>query len=117
MGRRKLARIRDLGIAQGRLAGLRSIDPGLDFGNGISTDRLDAIINTINNTVSRYNGILSEADELYNSYRASLTELRELSNRLLTGVGSKYGKNSSQYEMAGGTRLSERKKRVGKKAG
>jgi hypothetical protein len=31
---------------------------------------------------------------------------------VLPAVGLKYGKDSSEYEMAGGTRESERKKRV-----
>jgi len=30
---------------------------------------------------------------------------------MLTGVALKYGKDSSEYEMAGGTRKSERRKR------
>jgi hypothetical protein len=35
--------------------------------------------------------------------------------RVLLGVASKYGKNSSQYEVAGGTRLSEIKRAPHKK--
>jgi hypothetical protein len=33
---------------------------------------------------------------------------------MLAGVGSKYGKDSSEYEQAGGTRTSERKPPVRK---
>ena len=35
---------------------------------------------------------------------------------MLAGVGVKYGKDSSQYEMAGGTRTSEIKRSPRKKA-
>jgi len=37
-------------------------------------------------------------------------ELRDLSSLMLSGVKVKYGRDSNEYEMAGGTRLSERKK-------
>lgn len=37
-------------------------------------------------------------------------KLKDLNERILTGVATKYGKNSTQYEMAGGKKKSERKK-------
>ena len=40
--------------------------------------------------------------------------LKDLSERILMGVGSKYGSKSDEYEMAGGVRKSERKKRINK---
>ena len=33
-----------------------------------------------------------------------------MSSQMLSGVKVKYGRDSNEYEMAGGTRLSERKK-------
>ena len=42
--------------------------------------------------------------------RAAEKAIRDLSERMLAGVASKYGKDSSEYEMAGGTRKSERKR-------
>ena len=41
--------------------------------------------------------------------------LKDLSERMLMGVGSKFGKDSDEYEMAGGVRKSEHKKPVRKK--
>ena len=40
--------------------------------------------------------------------------LADLSERMLGGVASKFGKNSSEYEMAGGVRKSDRKRPVRK---
>lgn len=56
-----------------------------------------------------------KVDDFYNKCNQSLLQVKDLSKRMLTGVASKYGKNSSEYEMAGGTRKSERKKPVAKK--
>ncbi|MBK6977185.1 MAG: hypothetical protein IPH28_08905 [Cytophagaceae bacterium] len=52
---------------------------------------------------------------MYNSHKATLGEVRkpagrktkalnDLSERMLIGVVSKFGKNSNQYQMAGGTK-------------
>lgn len=41
-------------------------------------------------------------------------QLRDLSERMLIAVAAKYGKNSYEYEMAGGVRKSERKRPVRK---
>ncbi|MCI5194555.1 MAG: hypothetical protein D3915_15810 [Candidatus Electrothrix sp. AU1_5] len=38
-------------------------------------------------------------------------ELRDLSSLMLSGVKVKYGRDSNEYEMAGGTRLSDRKRK------
>jgi hypothetical protein len=47
--------------------------------------------------------------------RAAEKELRPFSERMLAGVGVNYSKDSSQYEMAGGTRQSEIKQPPRKK--
>ena len=40
-----------------------------------------------------------------------------MSSLMLSGVKVKYGRDSNEYEMAGGTRLSDRKKRSRKSEG
>ncbi|MCI5159415.1 MAG: hypothetical protein D3906_13475, partial [Candidatus Electrothrix sp. AUS1_2] len=57
-----------------------------------------------------YNGLLAQADAAGNDFRALEKELRGLSSLMLSGVKVKFGRDSNEYEMAGGTRLSERKK-------
>ncbi|BAY60611.1 hypothetical protein NIES22_06700 [Calothrix brevissima NIES-22] len=40
--------------------------------------------------------------------------LAEFCERMLTGVASKYGRNSDEYQMAGGVRKSDRKRNTRK---
>ena len=56
-----------------------------------------------------YNTKLSEIDGLLNEVQAEEAVLDELSTRMLAAVGVKYGKDSDEYEQAGGTRTSDRK--------
>ena len=57
-----------------------------------------------------YNKGLSNVDALQNRVNESEQRLAELSEQMLLGVAAKYGKNSSEYEMAGGVKKSDRKK-------
>jgi hypothetical protein len=69
-------------------------------------------INNFTDVLTQYNTALSKVDDLYNQCIAGIKEMTGLSERMLSGVGFKFTKDSSQYEMAGGTRKSERKKRT-----
>jgi hypothetical protein len=60
--------------------------------------------------VNDYNTTLSTVDEKYNRFKAEVAKLRDWNERMLSGVGSAYGKDSSEYEKAGGVRKSEKKK-------
>lgn len=115
MARRKLARIKEYDNAKSRLAALKSINPALDLGNGMVIGTYQTSIDNFTSLLSQYNTALSTVDDLYNKCNQSLLDVKDLSERMLAGVASKYGKNSSEYEMAGGTRKTERKKTVTKK--
>lgn len=110
MARRKLSRVLDLEKGQTRLAAIKSIDVALDLGNGITVTNYEAQVNLFANKLSAYNSALSSIDSLYNDCIAQLDVLKDWNERILTGVATKYGKQSSEYEMAGGKRKSERKK-------
>ena len=112
MARRKLKRIKEYDIAKARLAAIKSINPNLDLGNGITVAVYEAAIGDFSTTVGLYNTTLSTVDDLYNSSIAKIAVMQDLTERVLSGVASKFGKNSSEYEMAGGTRKAEKKKRV-----
>jgi len=110
MARRKLSRVVELEKATTRLAAIKSIDVNLDLGNGITTQNYETQIILLNTKLAEYNTALSKVDDYYNECIAQIDVIKDLSERVLTGVATKYGKNSSQYEMAGGKRKSERKK-------
>lgn len=97
-----------------RLANLKSIDPALDLGGGLTVAAFEAKNVSTAAKLDGYNQTLALADTLLNDFTASETELQDLSVRMLSAVGSKFGFDSNEYEQAGGTRKSERKKPVRK---
>lgn len=115
MARKKLERIKEFDMAKTRLASIISIDPALDLGGVVSVSNFQKKIDGFSDLLKRYNATLSTVDDLYNQCNQSLLDLQDLSKRMLAGIASKYGTDSSQYEMAGGTRRSEIKKRTPRK--
>jgi hypothetical protein len=109
MARRK--RASKIGQAgQKRATGIKSFAPTLDLGNGTTMTAFDAAIKTLDDSVDDYNSTLSSLDGKLNTIVANERIVQDLSERMLSGVGSRYGKDSDEYEMAGGTRKSERRK-------
>ena len=109
MARRKLGRVLDLEKGKKRLAAVKSIDPTLDLGNGIEVPKYELEVILMDTKLAAYNTALSTVDGLYNECVAQRDVLKDWNERVLTGVATKYGKNSSEYEMAGGVKKSERK--------
>ncbi|MEC4049482.1 hypothetical protein OX284_008575 [Flavobacterium sp. SUN046] len=110
MARKKLGRVLVLEKGRTRLAGVKSISPTLDLGNDVTAENYEAVIESVETKVSLYNTHLSTVDDLYNACMAEIEILKDWNDRILSGVKSKYGTDSSEYEMAGGVRKSERKK-------
>ena len=96
--------------AQTRLAALSSIDPKLSLGTGLGIDDYSTKITSTRQCLDTYNTLLSQVDGVYNDFLAEEASLRDLSERMLAGVAAVYGKDSDQYEQAGGVRKSERKR-------
>ena len=97
--------------AETRLSSLKAIDEELDFGHGLSLADYKAEINALHAELSAYNSKLSELDGLLNKVQAREKALRAYSSRMLAAVAARYGRDSSEYEQAGGTRTSERARR------
>lgn len=96
-------------FAESRANALTSIDPALDLGNGLTLADYQAKTAALKKKNEQYNTDLSTLDGSLNSIQQDERALDDLSARMLAGVGVKFGKDSSQYEQAGGTRTSERK--------
>ena len=109
MGRRKKTSA-ILQKAQIRLAGLRSIDGKLDLGHGVSTPTFGKQVDGLRQTIDNYNSMLSTLDDLANAIEKEERELAIASENVLLSVKVKFGKDSSEYEMVGGTRLSDRRR-------
>ena len=109
MSRRKRAS-KVLEKAERRASSLKSISTTLDLNNGLTLDNFSVMIDDVRSKVSDYNAVLSKVDQSYNDMMAAEQTLSDLSELMLLGVASKYGKNSNEYEMAGGVRKSDRKR-------
>lgn len=88
-----------------RASNLEAINPNLDLGNDLTVAELRAQLETTQALLTLYNIKLAEADAALNNLQAQEKMLLTLSGRLLAAVGAVYGKDSSEYEQAGGTRL------------
>lgn len=96
--------------ATNRLAGLKSIAENLDLGNGLTVEAFNNLINDNFDTLERYNTLLSQVDQASNDFDVLQKKLKDDHERMLLGVAAKFGKDSDEYEMAGGKRKSERRK-------
>lgn len=93
-----------------RLSGLKSIEADLDLGNGLTNTFFETKIDEIYAALEDYNSLLSLVDQKSNVFDTLEKHLRDLHERILLAVAAKYGKDSDEYEMAGGKRKSERAK-------
>ncbi|MFN6463443.1 MAG: hypothetical protein RMZ41_016735 [Nostoc sp. DedVER02] len=108
---RKKRTSRVLEKAELRSSGLKAIDTNLDFGDVCNLKNMTGLIEKLRAKIDALNMALIVVD----SSRAEIEELEQslssLSEKMLMGVAFKYGKDSREYEMAGGVRTSERVRR------
>lgn len=95
--------------AERRAAGMGTIDPKLDLGSGMTVTSFWTAINSMRQTLITYNALLSRVDQVRHDLQAEEERLASLSERMLTAVAAKYGRESAQYEMAGGTKRPRRR--------
>jgi hypothetical protein len=106
-----------LDTARLRLAGIKAITPPPDFGPNLQVADYEQEINDFSAKIDRYNGMLATLDDLQNEIEGDENDLRDRSTRMLAATEARYGRNSSEYEQAGGTRQSERKRSTKKPVG
>ncbi|MEH2166684.1 MAG: hypothetical protein V7K41_08420 [Nostoc sp.] len=96
--------------AERRIERMQTINPELDFGNGLSITSYNTRILEIREKLAAYNQARAIVDKTQNALLEAERELNSYSEQMLLSVASRYGKNSDEYGMAGGTRKSDRKK-------
>ncbi|MBN3875409.1 MULTISPECIES: hypothetical protein [unclassified Nostoc] len=94
--------------AELRMSGLKAIDPSMDFGDARNLQNITQIIQQYRSKIEAYNTTLALIDSYKNEMKDLETTLSDLTEKMLLGVAFKYGKDSYEYQMAGGVRKSDR---------
>ncbi|MGG6270628.1 hypothetical protein ACQ4M3_38755 [Leptolyngbya sp. AN03gr2] len=93
--------------ANQRAVSLQSIDPNLDLGRGLTLEAYVSAIDKHKTNLDDYNRAISAMEQLSRAVEESEKTLKDLTERMLLGVGAHYGKDSEEYVMAGGARKSD----------
>ncbi|MEH2023361.1 hypothetical protein [Nostoc sp.] len=94
--------------AELRIAGLKAIDPTMDFGDARNLENITQLIQQYRSKIDAYNTTLAVIDSYKNEMEELEKTLSDLNEKMLLGVAFKYGKDSHEYQMAGGVRKSDR---------
>jgi hypothetical protein len=106
-----------LETARKRLSGLKSITPAADLGSQLTIPIYEGKITAFSGKLDAYNQALAALDDLLNDLESAERDLNEFNRRYLSATEAHYGPDSSEYEMVGGTRKSERKRPIRKGGG
>jgi len=101
-----------LETARQRLVGLKKITPAPNFGPSLKQSDYEVEITGYSDDQDGYNGDVAALDDRQNRLDARERGLGDWNRRILSAVEAQYGPDSSEYELVGGTRRSERKKPV-----
>ncbi len=94
-----------------RSANLKAVDPTMNFGDARTMTNLTTQIEQLRTKLDAYNTALAIIDSSKTEIEDLEKSLGNLSDQMLIGVAFRYGKDSREYEMAGGVRKSERIRR------
>ncbi|MFT3869804.1 MAG: hypothetical protein QM715_15245 [Nibricoccus sp.] len=91
MPRLKRTLSKDIQNAAARAAGIESIDPSLDLGNGMSLEAFKTTIEDARAKQAAYNTLLSQADEAKNIFELAEQSTKDFSERMLAAIAAKHG--------------------------
>ncbi|WP_448265367.1 hypothetical protein [Nostoc sp. DSM 114159] len=94
--------------AEFRVAGLKAVDPNINFDDTYNLQNLTQLIKQFHNMLDDYNAAIAMIDSSKKKLDEMEKTLSHVSDKMLAVVGLKYGKNSNEYELSGGVRDSER---------
>ncbi|MCG8365810.1 MAG: hypothetical protein MJA27_21065 [Pseudanabaenales cyanobacterium] len=102
---------RTLAQAELRASGLTAIAPDIDFGGNRSLGILNQKIDLLRDKLNAYNTALTNVDTLRSEIKDLERSLGNLTEQMLIGVAFRFGKDSAEYQMAGGVRKRDRIRR------
>jgi exonuclease VII small subunit len=91
-----------------RILKLKAIDPYFSVSSDRSVVTLEQQIDELNTKLNEYNSNLAALDSAKQEIEQLEKNMGNLLDQLLQGVATKYGNDSREYEIAGGTRKSQR---------
>ncbi|MBN3890189.1 MAG: hypothetical protein HWQ43_13810 [Nostoc sp. JL31] len=94
--------------AELRASGMKSILPSIKFEEDYTLEKLIDSIEQLRNKIDVHNSALAIVDSTLTEVEEMEKNLKQLSEKMLMVVAIKYGKDSAEYEMAGGVRNSDR---------
>ena len=89
--------------AQRRFALIKSIDESLDLGHGLTVEAYGQMIEETRAELDVKNTMVFEMEEQRKVFTQKGQMLSAMSTRILTGVATRYGRNSMEYVKAGGS--------------
>ncbi|PHJ56009.1 hypothetical protein VF14_36785 [Nostoc linckia z18] len=93
--------------AELKFAGVKAIDTNLDIGDNYNTIKFAQLIEELRTKLENHNTILSTIDSSKIEVEQLEKKLVSYCENMMMGIGFKYGKDSREYQMAGGVRRSE----------
>jgi len=93
--------------AELKSSGLKAINSSLDIGDDYNITKLTQLIEELRAKLENHNSILRMIDSSKLEVEQLEKNLAIYCENMLTGIAFKYGKDSREYEMAGGIRKSE----------
>src|SRR5262245_33856752 len=110
MARRKRTSTITLELARQILAGVKQINPKPDFGPVLTAEMYEAEVNGYSQDLDAYNGALAAVDDTSNRLDDRKRKLHDFNLRIQAAVKALYGPDSSEFELVGGLRRSDRKR-------
>lgn len=96
--------------ARQQFLSISAIEPQFNFGGSVSSERYTALLEQATEALDTYNKALAAADAAGNALEAIEKSLQDMMSRVRNATAAIHGRDSEQYEMAGGVRTSERKR-------
>jgi hypothetical protein len=91
-----------------RLSALKSIDPDLDLGEGVTVRILTELVNETRDEWDEFNTELEVLKAKYKKLREKESQVAVLSDRIVDGVAFKFGRKSREFRMISSIRRNNR---------
>jgi hypothetical protein len=94
-----------------RLSALKSIDPNLDLGDGLTIGLVTAFLQSIRAEIEAYNTEVAAVETRCRAIRLKEDEIARLSDRIADGIAFRFGRKSDEYKMVSSIRRYSRKRK------